>query len=136
MEQRRDKERLSFSMAIRLERFRYLVRGSRFVISYVDRGFYSGQIKRFLRLFPRQQMLFLKAEDLREHYEANVRYICEFLEVDPFAQLQPRIEHVQQYPPMSDRDRAWLMSRYRREIRELEQLLGWDCSPWLESKSS
>lgn len=37
---------------------------------------------------------------------------------------------------MSDKDRDFLITVCRDEIKNLEKLLGWDCSSWLATQSS
>jgi hypothetical protein len=46
-------------------------------------GLYSEQITRYLRLFPRQQVLILFYEDYQRNPIGLVRNILEFLDVDP-----------------------------------------------------
>jgi len=51
-------------------------------MSYRDRGYYATQIKRYLRLFPRENMLFLFFEDdLINNKKPMIRKILKFLEV-------------------------------------------------------
>ncbi len=50
--------------------------------SYKRRSLYSQQIKRFLRYFPKEQMLILSSEDLFAHPEHMVKQVFAFLGVD------------------------------------------------------
>jgi hypothetical protein len=129
------REPLSFSSAIRLERFLRLSdfpRQSR-ERSYVDRGFYTRQIRRLLRHFSRSQMLFIKTDDLRNDHSGTLDRVFDFLGVRRMGGIEPANINTNEYDPMSARDRAYLERRFRNEIRELEELLGWDCSGWAPS---
>ena len=50
---------------------------------YIQEGFYCEQLKRFLRYFPRSQMLILLYDDLMADPRAYYVQICRFLGVDP-----------------------------------------------------
>lgn len=50
---------------------------------YLDYSRYAMQIERYLSVFPREQLLIVRAEDLRENRRATVRRVYDFLEVDP-----------------------------------------------------
>lgn len=52
------------------------------VFSYVERGFYSQQIERLLRLFPRKQIAFLRTDKLWFDPNFVLAQIQDFLEVD------------------------------------------------------
>jgi hypothetical protein len=131
MEYELGRDRWSFSTAIRLEWLR-LVRSPRRqhrLYSYVDRGAYASQIRRMLRHFPREQMLFLRTKDLRERHEETLVHVHRFLGVDPVAQPR-RAVNARHYAPMREADRRHLLRRFAKEVDELERLLGWDCSAW------
>jgi hypothetical protein len=135
LERNRHREPLSFSRAIRLERLRCLRAWplQHRVFSYVDRGFYSRQIRRLLDHFPRKQMLFIKSDDLRQDHAATLARICRFLDVAPLPDSKPEAIFQSRYAsPMSPADRAYLARKFRPEISALERLLGWDCSSWKE----
>lgn len=129
------REHLSFSWALRLERLlrlRDFPRQSR-ERSYVDRGFYTRQIRRLLRYFSRSQMLFIKTDDLRNDHSRTLDRVFDFLGVRRIASIEPANINANEYAPMSARDRAYLARRFRNEIRQLEEFLGWDCSDWIGS---
>lgn len=60
---------------------------ARTCFSYVSRGHYAEQVKRYLPLFPRRQMLFLLFESLRDKPEETLRGVYEFLGVSYLAPL-------------------------------------------------
>lgn len=57
---------------------------------YNQSGYYGPQIQRYLDLFPREQLLFLRFDDLVASPVALCRQVFEFLGVDP--QFEPVIE--------------------------------------------
>jgi hypothetical protein len=135
MQRRRGIELLSFSTAIRLEsvRCRQAFSLQRRRYSYVDRGFYSRQIKNMMRFFPREQMLFLKTEDLKHRHTETIDRICDFLGVARLHHDRPAIVSSHRYPSMSLSDKTFLKRKFEEEILELEALLGWDCASWMSA---
>ena len=100
--------------------------------SYVDRGFYAEQLRRYLHFFPREQILVLRSEAFRADSKAVLDRIARFLGVSSFPEEQAPEVHVGQYAsPMAEEDREYLRDLYEPSIRDLEKLLDWDCSDWL-----
>lgn len=100
--------------------------------SYLARGFYAQQIERLLALFPREQLLVLRSEWLRNDPARTIARVLEFLGVGPMdapAALEAHLGHYGQ--PLDPGTRAKLASFFEAEIRRLEALLGWDLSDWL-----
>jgi hypothetical protein len=105
--------------------------------SYIDRGFYTEQLRRIAHLFPPEQILILRSEDLRTDPQRAVDRITDFLELDRLAGVQP--ENVYSIPyegPMTSQARDYLFRIFEYEIRQLERMLGWDCHEWLEPARS
>jgi len=78
-------EWLSFEEAIKVEQER-LAKGdiiNRIHYSYLDRGEYIEQIKRFRKYFSKDQILVLITEELKSNPEIIMRQIFEFLQVNP-----------------------------------------------------
>ena len=100
--------------------------------SYVDRGYYAEQIRRIWTFFPEAQTLILRTEQLREEPRNTLDVLCRFLDVDRFSDVQPRIEHTGNYESLiGERERKYLADVFEYPIRDLERMLGWDCSGWL-----
>jgi hypothetical protein len=138
MERSRSADSASFSDAIRQERqrCRSTLPLQHRVFSYIDRGFYSEQIRRLWRYFPKSNTLALKTEELKKNPSGTLGQVTDFLELDSFPKVQSKEVHVLPYVsslPESDRD--YLSTIFRFEIRTLEQMLGWDCADWLVSSS-
>jgi hypothetical protein len=135
MERRRGIERLSFAQAIRQEpeRAREALPVQHRIYSYVDRGFYSEQIRRVRRYFPRQQLLFLKSEDFFRDPAKAMKTVTDFLEVERHRFQTETIHNIGTIAdPMGKKDKDFLIDVYRKDIEEVERLLGWDCRDWLK----
>ena len=106
------------------------------VAPYVEPGLYSAQVRRALNLFPRDQMLFLRADDLSGAPEKTLKLIAEFLDVAPFDVVDPVTEHVgsDAFGPPSDLDIAYLRGMYRDDLLEFSDLTGLEISGWLTMK--
>jgi len=99
--------------------------------SYIDRGFYSEQIRRIWRLFPAEQTLILKSDELQHAPQATLSRITDFLSVARFFQVQPRTVNALPYErPMSGKARRILQQVFADEIAELERMLGWNLTDW------
>jgi len=136
MEHRRGWETMPFGEAIRDGRARLpttspLLRAWR-VFSYVERGFYAGQVRRALSLFPRHQILFLDAADLRRAHAGVLQQVATFLDLPPFPTVSPKLEHA---GPLatgpSARDVDYLRSIFTSDVDELASLTGLDPGGWL-----
>lgn len=118
----RGKEPLSFSEAIRAGRAR--VAGNWRAYSYVERGFYGEQIARLFGLFPREQVLVLLTEDLRDRHEESLRRVWRFLGCGEAAPLPPPEEirplrPAQGLAPLSEEDARHLRALYPGLFTEL-----------------
>jgi hypothetical protein len=99
--------------------------------SYVDRGFYSRQLRRLWRHFAADRTLILRSSELRQDAAATLNRVAIFLELPPFAPVAPKTANARHYDAPIDPP-AWehLAGIYAAEIQELERLLQWDCSDW------
>lgn len=93
MSYRRGYENASFEKAIGLEEYR-IKRGEweRNHFSYVSRGFYSVQIERFLDYFPEDNMKFVLFEEFVEQIPNTVCRILDFLNVEPYDEIDYGIQ--------------------------------------------
>ncbi|SDX63699.1 sulfotransferase domain-containing protein [Marinobacter mobilis] len=135
MEVSRNQENLSFMDAINQEASRatealpYQHR----VYSYVDRGFYSHQLRRLWRYFPKENTLILRQEDLRLNPNETLRKVSEFLGLNDFPFVRAKKIHEIQYKnEISKLEKKMLINIFKNEILEIERLLGWDCKDWSE----
>lgn len=132
---RLEAETLDFYTAIReeAERCRAALPLQHRMYSYLDRGFYSEQIRRLRRFFPEDQLLFLKSETFFAAPQATLDRICRFLSVAPLAFApQDPANRDDSDALLSEEDRRFLRERFRHDIQETEALLGWQCPDWLD----
>lgn len=101
-------------------------------LSYIDRGLYAAQLTRLLELFPMEQVLALRSEHLQQQPQRCFDDVCRLLDIasQPLASAAPK--HVRTYDkPLDAAMRRRLQALYEPDVRQLEALLGWDCSDWL-----
>lgn len=128
-------EPLSFHDALRreAERCRTVLPLQHLFYSYQDRGFYTEQLRRLWRFFPRAQVLVLKSEHLRTSPREVLDRVCGFIGVAKLESIVPQEVRVHVYErDMAPEDKAWLKALYEYEIKSLERMLGWDCKEWLD----
>ena len=136
MEHRRGNDPLPFALALEQEdeRSRTALPFQHRVFSYVDRGFYSAQLRWLWRFFRREQVLVLRQEDLPNNPQTCLDRICQHLSIPTAKAITPLTRHSGDYDSeMTPICRERLRKIFWQEIGQLEQLLGWDCSDWLRS---
>ena len=136
MEHQRGNDHLSFTLALEQEetRCRKALPLQHRVFSYVDRGFYSAQLRRLWRFFGKEQVLVLKQEELRRNPQTCLERIWQHLRIDPGPAITLLERHNGNYvTAMTASCRKQLRQVFWQEIGQLEQMLGWDCSDWLRS---
>jgi hypothetical protein len=97
--------------------------------TYVARGRYAEQLTRWFEVFPREQLLVLFTEELRDDTAGTYARVLEFLGARPHDLGEyPRIfDH--DYASMSPTTRARLVAEFEEQNRELARLLGREL-PW------
>jgi hypothetical protein len=139
MEYAKRKEREPFAWCIREGRARLAdgdpaAPGYHRVFSYVERGFYGRQVERLFSLFPREQCLILRSEDLNMDPDGTLGRVCTFLGVPPVRGIAARTVHPARdlpYPSeLTEEDRALLAGLYRPDLARFEHLTGLDISFW------
>jgi hypothetical protein len=104
--------------------------------SYVERGLYAAQIARLLKMFPRQQIHFLRTDDLWHDTGRTLAGIERFLGVSPAVSARAPQRYIVPLAPvgapgMTDPVRASLDALYAEDIRQTAALAGLDLSDWL-----
>lgn len=136
MERRRNAEDLPFHAAIRQGRRRLegidpLAHAWR-VYSYVERGFYARQLCRLFEMFPRDQVLLLRSDDLRRDHRAVLARIAAFLGIDPFPDMPARRDH--EAPDddarLGEEDVAYLRALYRDDVLDFSRISGLRVDDW------
>ena len=96
--------------------------------SYVERGYYGEQLERLFALFPREQALVLRAEDLRRDPASTLAAARGFLGLPAGRAPTPREAHVGREMDyggdLTAGDIAWLRRLYGRDQDRLEALTG------------
>lgn len=139
MEVARGRERLSFSTAIRQGRCRVAQSplGVHKIYSYVERGFYHGQIERLYQQFPKDQIFVLRSDTVK-HDSSVLAALTQFLELPDF-NYQPINEHlapgaIGRQPENID-DFFYLHDLYRADLQALEPLISFSIRDWIENPS-
>jgi hypothetical protein len=133
MQRFKDREPFDFMTALKEEPRRIAqplsIESRRF--AYVDRGFYSEQLERVFKFFPRSQVKLVKFEDFRDRKQETLNGIFEFLGVKSLRNIRDQDRNVVPYErAMTLEERKYLLGVFASEIAKLEQMLGWDCSDW------
>lgn len=97
--------------------------------SYVERGFYGEQMERLFGLFPKEQVLALKAETLQADPTSVLAEVRRFLSIPPAtAAVEPRAVHVGREmdygSELTDEDIVFLRRIYARDQARLASLTG------------
>ena len=93
--------------------------------SYVERGFYGEQLERTYALFPREQVLVLKSDDLRAAPGPTLNAVRRFLGLSDAPAPAPREEHVgPENGELAAEDAAFLRGLYAPDDARLKALTG------------
>ena len=99
--------------------------------AYIERGFYSAQLKRVFEFFPRDQVEIIQFEDFRDRKQKTLDRIFDFLGVKRIRIPADKDRNVVPYErAMTLEERKYLLAVFATEIAELEQMLGWDLPDW------
>ena len=124
----------AFGWAIREGRERVAAspKGAHRVYSYVERGFYGGQLARLDALFPREQILMLRSEDLAEEPEGTLERVHRFLSVDAHPPQKLLRSNVggNSGSTMPPADRAYLCDLYAADLAAFARSSGLDVAGW------
>jgi hypothetical protein len=131
MEYARGAEREPFAWCIREGRQRLFAAapwGWHREFSYVERGFYGEQLEQLFALFPREQALVLRAEDLRADPAAALAAVRRFLGLPQAPPPAPHEVHVGQDiaygSELTAADAGFLRAVYARDQARLKALVG------------
>jgi hypothetical protein len=101
--------------------------------SYIDRGFYSEQVERVFRFFPREQVKVIKFEEFRKNQPAVLNSIFTFIGIKPLGNIRNKERNPIPYQrEITGTERRYVYKLFQEDIAKLEKLLGWDCSDWKE----
>jgi hypothetical protein len=92
--------------------------------SYVKRGNYAEQLRRWFQHFPRDQFLILRSEDLSVDPSTTMKKVHKFLGIQALEAAAFRTENPGRYEPMDESTERMLKSLFAPRNAELEELLG------------
>ena len=93
-------------------------------LGYVTYSLYLYFLKEWLTVFPREQILILKSEDLFFNPATTLKRVYDFLGLPDSPQAKYRNYNPGSYPPISDNLRRQLAEFFRPYNRQLEDYLG------------
>ena len=134
MEYARGAEKEPFAWCVREGRMRLFEHqppahpwGAHREYSYIERGFYGEQVERALSLFPREQLLVLRAEALQDEPAATLAAVRAFLGLPKRKAPAARRVHVgaeiDYGSELTAEDAAFLRGLYARDEARLQRLL-------------
>ena len=98
--------------------------------SYLHRSRYADHVARWLKVFPREQILFLRFEDIAADPSGELDRVHDFLGLPPHRGGELRKLNAADYSGMNPKTRAELVEHFRpynRRLRELTGIdFGWD----------
>jgi Sulfotransferase domain len=94
--------------------------------SYLARGRYAEQIRRWLEHFPADQLMIVRSEDLFADPHQVMAAVFGFLSIRPFPDLVARRLNERTYAPLDAGVRAELSDYFAEPNRELAELVGRD----------
>jgi hypothetical protein len=92
--------------------------------SYLARGRYAEQLRRWLQCYPRERILVLRFEDLATHPMAVLGETLEYLGLPPIGRVQLEPRNTRKYPAMAPATAERLQAYFAPYNAELETLLG------------
>jgi len=98
--------------------------------SYLSRGIYVNQLKVWMSLFPKHQILILRSEDLCADPPKTLKQVLDFLRLPNWELSEYRIYNTRNYPKMDKAVRKHLINYFRPHNQRLYEYLGrtfdWD----------
>lgn len=94
--------------------------------TYLSRSVYVEQLEQWMSIFPREQFLILKSEDLFKNPAATMNEVFEFLDLPPHESDEYIPYNLGDYPPVNEEIYQELAEYFRPHNRRLSELLGKD----------
>lgn len=98
--------------------------------SYLERGFYGAQVERLFHLFPREQILLMRQEDLERDHHATLDRVFTFLGLPPHPICASRVFEGKVTAPLPEEDAAYLAAVYAADMARFEALSGCETETW------
>ena len=98
--------------------------------SYLARGIYVEQLRRWFSLFPRSNFLIIRSEDFYSNPEKILHEVEDFLGIPRWSPESYKVFNRGKYPPMREETKKKLKELFKPYNEELYKLLnrnmGWD----------
>ena len=94
--------------------------------SYIKRGLYVHQLKRWMSVFPREQFLIIKSEDFYKEPERILHQTLEYLGLRPWSPGSFKAHHLSEYADMTPATRKRLREYFAPYNEQLYAFLGRD----------
>ncbi|MGI8907524.1 MAG: sulfotransferase domain-containing protein [Candidatus Sumerlaeaceae bacterium] len=91
--------------------------------SYIERGKYAEQLRRWFNVFPREQFLILTSDELNRQFQDTMQKLYAFLGLPDHAIETPKRSNVGSYSKMEPETREQLLELFRPHNAELEKLI-------------
>ena len=91
--------------------------------NYLKKGLYAQQLRRWLKIFPRENMLILSTEEFESNQQTIYNKIFEFLNISRFEVKNTEKMEKGSYPPMKSETRSLLLDYFRSHNNELFKLI-------------
>ena len=98
--------------------------------SYLDRGIYADQLKRWFEFFPKEQFLIIQSEDLYSNTPKVYEKVLKFLDLPKFELNSFKAHRMRKYSNINTETRKKLIDYFKPHNEQLYQLLdrnfGWN----------
>ena len=91
--------------------------------SYLTRGIYVDQLKRWFKYFPREKFLILKSEDLYSNPSNTYQQVLDFLGLSNYELTSFKAHRMRDYSPISSQTREKLTKYFEPYNEQLYELL-------------
>ncbi len=103
----------------------------RFLIEYIARSLYVPQIQSILELFDKEQLLIVNSEELLNEPNGALNKVTEFLGLDPFENVTPKLVHKRDYDSVITPDCYEIMEKhFESDLDELGKYVSWSLDEW------
>ena len=100
------------------------------------RGLYTPQLDRMYQIFPREQILLLRSEDLKAQHDQTLHLTAKFLDIGRFPPLSEREFNARmRLTKLSEETYIELKAFYQDDVRSLQDKYGIDTSAWMSEFS-
>lgn len=91
--------------------------------SYLARGIYADQIKRWLKFYPLDSMLILNSDNLNRDPIKTFQTVTDFLGLSPWNRIDTSKYHTTSYPPMEENIKRQLYETFKPHNQRLYDLI-------------